>query len=357
MGVFEAGLFPGAIVLLNKWYTKYELATRISIFYLGSALAGAFSGLFAYLLAKMDGIAGVEGWRWIFIIEGIATVVAGTIVFFLLTDTPGRRPGWLNDEECDYLIERMIAQNGGERAHNVGSHITKSLLWTVVTDWQMYPMAFVQWSNAVPTYGLKFFLPQIIKGMGFTSSNAQLLTIPPYIAGGISAVVFGRLSDKFRRRAYFLLIPQTCLVVAYSVLTPLARRITSNIGPCFFAIVLANVGCYPINPGTSSWYSNNVAGSAKRALGIAYLISLTNLGGVIASYIYLDSEAPAYPTGFGTSLAFVIAGMVAVCVLHFTYSYINKKRDKMSEDDIRETYDQDELNKMDNMSPFFRFTL
>lgn len=63
MGVFEAGLFPGAILYMNKWYDKYELATRFGLFYVGSALAGAFSGILDYALAKMDGISGVVGWR------------------------------------------------------------------------------------------------------------------------------------------------------------------------------------------------------------------------------------------------------------------------------------------------------
>lgn len=357
MGLFEAGLFPGAIAYLSKWYTKYELATRLSIFYVASALAGAFSGLLAFALANMDGIGGLEGWRWIFLVEGIVTVVFGAIVPFVLSDTPSQRPTWLSSQDCDYLIRRMVAQNGGEEADAAGKHVSFSLLWEVISDWQYYPLVFSQWSNSVPSYGLKFTLPQIIKNMGYSSSNAQLLTIPPYVAGAISAVTFGMLSDKFRRRSIFLLVPQSCLIVAYSILTPLAPKISSNIGPCFFAIMLAHVGCYPINPGTSAWCSNNSAGSAKRTLAIAYMISLSNVGGIFSSFMFIESEKPAYPTGFGLSLAFAFMGAVAVVFLDFNYSRINRKRDRMTAEEISAKYSEEKLIKMGNKSPRFRYTL
>lgn len=357
MGAFEAGFFPGAIAYMTKWYTNYELATRLSIFYVGSALSGAFSGLLAYALAKMDGIGGLEGWRWIFIIEGIFTVVVGVVLPWILTDTPDNRPRWLSAKQADYLIARMAVQNGGQTAAAAGKHLNKSLLWTVITDWQYYPLAIVQWSNTVPTYGLKFTLPQIVKNMGYSSSHAQLLSIPPYVAGAISSICFSVLSDKFRRRSYFLVVPQTLLVVAYSILTPLSPKSASNIGACYFAIVLANIGCYPINPGASSWCSNNTAPSAKRSIGIAYLISLSSIGGIFASYIYKEDEAPGYPTGFGTSLAFAAAGFVAVIVLDVAYDRINKRRDMMVEEEIREKYSDEELADMGDRSPIFRYTL
>lgn len=357
MGVFEAGLFPGAIALLSKWYTKYELATRLSFFYVGSALAGAFSGLLAYALAKMDGVAGLEGWRWIFIIEGIATTVLGASVPFLLADVPERRPAWLSAGEATYLIQRMVAQNGGEEADSAGRHLSAGLLWDVVTDWQYYPLVFSQWSNTVPTYGLKFTLPTIIKNMGFSSSNAQLLTIPPYLAGAISSVAFNMLSDKFKRRAFFLLIPQSLLIIAYAILTALAPRITSNIGACFFAVVLANIGAYPINPGTSSWCSNNTAGPAKRSLAIAYMISLSSVGGIFSSYMFVQSEEPGYPTGFGLSLAFAGMGALAVIFLDVVYARINKRRDQLQTEEVEAKYTQEQLAKMGNRSPLFRYVL
>ncbi|PNP77094.1 hypothetical protein FNYG_09563 [Fusarium nygamai] len=356
MGIFEAGFFPGAIAVLNKWYTKYELATRLALFYTASALSGAFSGLLAYAIAKMDGVAGQEGWRWIFTLEGIATIFIGFITPFLLPDTPERRPNWLTDEECDYLIRRMVAQNGGERANEEGQKLTLALIKDVVTDWQYYPLILCYWSSTVPIYGMKFTLPQIIKNMGYSSSNAQLLSIPPYVTGAISSVGFNMLGDKMRRRSYFLLIPQVLVVISYCIITPLSSHINDHIGACFFAVILLNIGVYPINPGTSSWTSNNSAGAAKRSVALAYVLSIASIGGIFASYIFIDSEAPGYPTGFGVSMAAAVAGIFSVGFLDWYYKRVNKKRDQMSIEEISEKYSEEDLARLGNRSPLFRFT-
>lgn len=152
-----------------------------------------------------------------------------------------------------------------------------------------------------------------------------------------------------------VIIPQTLLVIAYAILTPLAPKIKSNIGPCFFAIILANIGCYPINPMSSSWLSNNTAGSAKRSLAIAYYISLSNVGGIIASYIFIESEKPGYPTGFGLSLTFSATGIIAALLLNFLYGRINKKRDLMDPDEIATKYTDEQLALLGNHSPLFRY--
>ncbi|BCS22063.1 uncharacterized protein APUU_30288S [Aspergillus puulaauensis] len=355
MGVFEAGLFPGAILIMNKWYSKFELGTRFSIFYIGSALAGAFSGILAYGFAKMDGVGNMEGWRWIFIMEGLLTVVLGAAVPFILPDSPKSKPRWMDEAEAEYLLARLSLQDGGQEAQDAGNNMSLAVVWSVVTDWQIYLMVLVYWSNTVPTYGLKFMMPQIIKNMGFTASTAQLLTIPPYMAGAVSAFVFGRFADHFKRRAYFLAGPQLILITAYAILTPLAPKISTNIGPCFFAIILANIGCYPINPGASSWISNNLAGPAKRAIGIAYATSLTNIGGIFASYIFLDKEKPAYATGFGTTIAMVALGLASVVCLEVLYTVINRRRERfMEENGVRLDVD---AGGMGDRAVSFRYTL
>ena len=97
--------------------------------------------------------------------EGIITVFFGVITPWALTDTPSVRPKWLSTEEQDYLIRRMIVQNGGEEADKAGKHLSGSLLLAVITDWQYYLLVLVNWANVIPSYGLKFTLPQIIKNM------------------------------------------------------------------------------------------------------------------------------------------------------------------------------------------------
>lgn len=172
----RAGFFPGANYIVGQWYPPHMTQTRIAIFYTASAASGAFSGLLAYLISKMDGAGGYEGWRWIFLLEGIASVLAGAISWFLLPDSPELSRKWLSDEEVRYLELTHIKYRG--RRSQGGHKIEAKTLGKVFRDWQLYLLGIVFISNTIPNYGLKFTMPQIIRNMGYSSSNAQLLTIP-----------------------------------------------------------------------------------------------------------------------------------------------------------------------------------
>ncbi|KAF9777086.1 hypothetical protein IL306_004644 [Fusarium sp. DS 682] len=357
LGVAEAGFFPGAVLIISKWYVKNETQTRIALFYTASALAGAFSGVLAFGIAKMDGVGGYEGWRWIFILEGLATVLAGVMTFFCLIDSPTSSSKWLEPDEIRYLELRQLAQNGNKAAEGRKKSLDWKILRSVICDWQIYLQALIYWSNTVPNNALKFTMPRIIRNMGYTSSDAQLLTIGPYCAGAVSAYLSALSADRFTWRMPFIVAPQLLVVCAYGILFGLAGEIKENIPACFFAVVLACIGLYPINPGGNAWTVNNLAGPTKRAMGIAYMICLGNTGGIVGSYIFMEKESPKYPTGFGTSLGFAAAGVGACIVLETVYHLKNKQRDNMTEEEVRVRYTDDELDEMGDRSPLFRYTL
>ncbi|KAH8663793.1 major facilitator superfamily domain-containing protein [Ilyonectria robusta] len=357
LGVFESGFFPGAVFTISRWYLPNEVQVRIALFYSASALAGAFSGLLAFAIAKLDGVAGVESWRWIFILEGIASVVAGGLTFFLLIDTP-ELSMWLTPDEQKYLTLRQLAVQGNSMRVREAEKARKwEIVKSVLLDWQLYLQALVYWSNTVPNYGMKFTMPQIIKNMGYTSSKAQLLTIPPYVIGAISAFVSGVFSDRFKWRMPFIVGAQTLVLISFAVLFAKADDIANNIPVCYFSIILASIGFYPINPGGNAWTMNNLAGPTKRAQGIAYMICLGNIGGIIGSYIYIEDEKPKYPTGFGSSLGFAGLGVGACLLLEFLYWKINQNRSALTEEEIRAQYSDEELEKMGDRSPLYRYTL
>jgi MFS family permease len=114
-------------------------------------------------------------------------------------------------------------------------------------------------SNSVPNAAFKFTMPQIIKQLGFTSSTAQLLTIPPYFCGGVAAWVTGRLADRFKWRFPFIAEPLVLLTVSLAVLLSPATRVRENVGALYFSIILAQIGTYPLLPCISAWTGNNLA--------------------------------------------------------------------------------------------------
>ncbi|KAL4811641.1 major facilitator superfamily domain-containing protein [Aspergillus spinulosporus] len=364
---------PGAVLVISKWYLPGETQTRIAILYTSAASGGAFSGLLAFAIAKMGGLVGYEGWRWIFIIEGLATIVLAILSVFLLLDSPSLSSSRLTPSEIRFLELRQLA-NSVRSPHNRKS-VNWSAISSVLTDWKIYLLILGSWTNAVPNYAMKFTMPQIIAGMGFTSARAQLLTIPPYALGAFSAFAFSIFADRYTWRMPFIVVPQLAQVVAFSILYTHAAKIEENIPLCYFGVCLACFGyhpsilllqaniltisagsMYPILPGVNAWNVSNTPHLAKRAVAIGYLIFMGNVGGLIGSFIYKQDETPRYVTGYGNSFAFAAAGIIACLVLEFALFRLNRSRERFSEDEVREQYTDSELEEMGDRSPL-RYTL
>lgn len=121
-------------------------------------------------------------------------------------------------------------------------HFDMGIFVSVLKDWKIYLLILGFWSNVTPNYGLKFTMPQIMKNMGYTSANAQLLTIPAYTVGAISAYTFSVVSDRFKWRMPTIVVPQIAVVIAYAILSAKAAEIKQNIAVCYFAVCLACFG-------------------------------------------------------------------------------------------------------------------
>ncbi|KAI3573479.1 major facilitator superfamily domain-containing protein, partial [Fusarium oxysporum f. sp. albedinis] len=355
----RASFYMGTLVC--QWYPPHKSQARMALFYMASALAGAFSGLLAAAIAKLDGAGGYEGWRWIFLLEGIASVIAGVMTFFVLPNSP-KLAKWLTTDEVRFLELMHAATRGKATVQSEESSGNKKnfkwgVLWSIIKDWQLYLQAMVMASNSVPNYALKVTMPQIIRNMGFTTQTSQLLTAPPYICGAISAVVAAYYADRLRWRMPFIVASQSLLIVAYAVLFVKADDIANSVAVCYFCVFLACIGVYPIIPGCLAWTINNLAQAEKRAMGIAFMMMMGNSGGLVGSFIFLEKEKPKYSTGFGGSLAFATAGIACALTLELLYWRSNKSDAKYTEDEVKAKYTDEELYKMGDRCPLFKYGL
>lgn len=188
--------------------------------------------------------------------------------------------------------------------------------------------------------------------MGFSSTNAQLTSAPPYVAAAISAVVFAKLSDRFYWRMPFVVIPMGIVTIAYSVIISLNGALAAKKGVAYFSIVLAVVGIYPIQAAAASWNANNIAPATRRNIAIALMNATGNVGGIVGSFMYLESEKPKYYTGFGLSLAFGATGMIVALLLEWIFKVTNARKARIA-DEARLKYTEDELFDMGDKSPLF----
>ncbi|CCF36649.1 hypothetical protein CH063_01541 [Colletotrichum higginsianum] len=355
LGLCEAGFFPGAVYIVTTWYPRHELQQRLAIFYTASAFSGALSGLLAFGIARMDGVRGIEGWRWIFLIEGAVTIAAGLAMPFLILDTP-EKAKWLSEDEKRF-IDLRLRLSGVRSQTQEGDKLSWRLLFQTMTDWKIGLGILLAWANSVPNAAFKFTMPQIIKQLGFPTATAQLLTIPPYFCGGVAAWVTGRMSDKFTWRMPFIAGPMAVLAIALGLLFHYSADVANNVPAMYVGVVLAQIGIYPLLPGITAWIGNNLAPSWKRSIGIAWLLAAGNLGSLIGTNIFLDKEGPQYPTGYGTSLGIICLGLIAAFALEFFLWSLNKKKAQLSEAEIRQQYSQEQLDRMGEKSPLYQYTL
>ena len=226
-----------------------------------------------------------------------------------------------------------------------------------LTDWQLYLSLLMYWGIVCPLYGISLFLPSIIKELGYKSTTAQLLTVPIYITAAILAVIVGWFSDRAAKRGAsrwpYVFVPMCAILVGF-IIAISGSAVGGVPGVVYAGVFIATCGIYPAFPGNVTWISNNLAGSYKRAAGMAFQIGLGNLGGAMASNFYRSADAPKYLLGHGLEIGFVVLGLGAVVGLRVSYGVINAKREKSEE---TEKLTEEELADLGDKSPTFRYTL
>ncbi|TIA13193.1 MFS general substrate transporter [Aureobasidium pullulans] len=344
VGIFEAGLFPGCVYLISMYYQRYELQWRLSLFFSASILAGGFGGLLAYALAKMDGIGGYSGWRWIFIIEGLLTVIVGIIARFWVCDWP-ETANFLTEEERAMLTTRLQTDSGEAIMNRLDKAATKRIF----SDWKIYTGVIMYMGIVNTGYSGSFFVPTIIRELGYTSASAQIRSIPIFIVAAMCSIASAYLTDRLRHRFGFCIFGLVVASVGYVIL--LAQEGLS-VAVKYFALFLVVPGGYITQPIVLAWVQNCMSGHYKRSISAAMTVGFGNLGGIVASNVFFTEEAPLYKTGYGVGLGFLWVCGVGCVVLFLGVIWENRKRDKGERDWRLQGEDVDNLG---DDHPSFRF--
>lgn len=254
IGLFEGGFLPGVIYLLSMYYTRFELQFRFTIFVSASILAGAVGGLFAFLLAKLDGAGGYSGWRWIFIIEGIITVLAAVVGKFLVVDWP-HSAKFLTTQEKTRIAQRLEEAQDEARMN----HFNKAAGRRIFTDWKIWIGTLMYLGIVTSGYSVSFFMPTILKQMGFTAAGSQVRAIPVFIVAMVFALANSWLSDKFKYRYGFILSGVVVATIGYVILL---CQTSVALGVQYMACFFVAAGTFMSQPVIMIWLPNVSTGSS-----------------------------------------------------------------------------------------------
>ncbi|KAK5661727.1 hypothetical protein OQA88_9827 [Cercophora sp. LCS_1] len=323
LGIFEAGFFPSAVYLLSTWYTRYELGVRNSIFYMVGCVASAFAGIMAYGIMQMAGIRGLNGWQWIFIIEGILTVAVGIGGYWLLVDFPdSKRNNWsfLGQREKDWVCARVHADRGDVK-------VPAFDIWAYLKcgkDWKVWAYALLFFNTTTTTYALAFFMPLILTGnMKFDVGAAQCLVAPPYAFAGIIMFVTGWAGDKYKLRGPIVVFNMVLVLIGLPIM-----GFHENAAVRYFGIFLVTAGANSNVPAAMSYQANNIRGQWKRAFCSATFVSFGGIGGIAGSLVFRDQDKPGYKPGLYACIATSLFNLIIVTVLSISFYIENKKADR-----------------------------
>lgn len=204
LGVFEAGFFPGVILYLTWWYPSHRRGRVTGLFLFGIPITGMIGGpLSGAILSHMDGVHGLAGWQWLFVLEGIPTALVGVLVWWLLADHP-RDAAWLDARE-QALVQRVLDADQAETASpSAASHgHDRASAFAALADPRTYVMAGIYFTCACSVYTFTFWLPTLIKALNVGSlASVGLWSALPYAAGGVGILLISASSDRLRERRW-----------------------------------------------------------------------------------------------------------------------------------------------------------
>ncbi|KAL1930106.1 hypothetical protein VTP01DRAFT_1260 [Rhizomucor pusillus] len=321
LGVFEAGFFPGVIFFLTLFYKKNEMATRIALFWGSTVAAHAYAGVLAYGILRLRGHYGMTGWQWLFLIEGIPTVVVAIIAWFYLPASPDT---WsrLTPEERALAIARL--QEDGTISHHVTladiNASNRKQVYKALTDWKVWVWMLMFFSGSVANTSISNFLPLIVKGMGFDDKlSANLMSAPPYLCAVVVMIVLAHSSDKRNERTFHAIASASICIVGYVLLMILTSR-----EALYAAVCIAVSGIFVVNPVVNAWLMSNIAPEMKRSIAAAMAVSANNASGLLGSNIYRRSDAPRYLFGHMIALIFLIIFILLALFQRFALLRANR---------------------------------
>ncbi|KAL1631980.1 hypothetical protein SLS56_004185 [Neofusicoccum ribis] len=331
LGLTEAGLFPGVNYYLSCWYKRSEFGIRAAIFFSAAALAGSFGGLLAAAIAQMGGIGGKPGWAWIFILEGLATILVGIASYWMVHDFPDEAK-FLSDDDRARVIRRLKEDKQSSAEHE---EFKMDYFWASVKDWKTWAFA------------------TIYMGCDGALTTANLLSVPPYAAAAILTVFIGWLADRTRMRGYCNIGVSFFGIIGFSMLLG-----STDPNVKYAGTFLGALGIYPCVANTISWASNNVEGVYKRGVTLGFVIGWGNLNGVVSSNIYRQRDRPRYLVGHGVVLAylclFLLGGSIAT---HLALRLENRKRRRGDRDAWVEGKSEKEVELLGDKRPDFLYVL
>ncbi|KAF2129694.1 MFS general substrate transporter [Dothidotthia symphoricarpi CBS 119687] len=324
LGVFEGGYVPGAQYMLSLFYTREELALRTAIFYFGNYFATATGSLMAAGILQLAGRSGLSGWQWLFIIEGILTLVVFLIFVLFLPKSPMQTKPihgyWdvFSEKDRTIMSARMHGLDRSAKANMSWIEVKEALL-----DVRLWLHLILNVASLAPKGGLQLYGPSVIKSLGFSKTKANALnSVSSYLVVVFSFLI-SYASDKTRLRGPWCIVAFAWSMAFAGALHGLP--LNANRWTRYWVFTFLGSGNALAQGLNDAWLSANAKTPAKRSIGLALVVMGSNLGGLAGQQMFRTSDAPRYQRGFLAILCLYAASIAIACGIMAVYWWTNKR--------------------------------
>jgi MFS family permease len=267
LGIAEAGFLPGVIYYLRCWFPQAYRANFMAIFLLAIPLSSMLGSPISGALLGLDGWLGLRGWQWMYLLEGVPCIIFGLLMLVLLDATPASAT-WLTTEQKAWLQQQLA----GEAAARAGSR-PEPPWWQLVIDVRVLCYGAAFFGVTAGSYGLSFWLPQIVKAFGLSNLLTGFVVAIPYAFGAVATIVWARRSDRRRERIYHTALPAFVAAAGLGACVAISSPILTMV-----ALTVAALGMFAIRGPYFALVAEDFAQSSA-APGIAWIDTFAALGG------------------------------------------------------------------------------
>ncbi|RDX51208.1 MFS general substrate transporter [Polyporus arcularius HHB13444] len=332
LGFMQGGFIPDVILYLSYFYTKSELPLRLAWFWVSNYLAEIVGAFIATGLLRLRGVGGKAGWRYLFLIEGGLTLIIGIASFFMMPPSPTQtkawfRPkGWFTEREEIIMVNRVLRDDPTKSSMHNREGLTVRKIWHILKDWRMWPIYALGIIFMVPVTPPQTYLTLSLRNLGYTTTQANLLSIPSKVLGMILLLVFCYLSEIINSRVISTVLLQFWALPLLIALYTFNEQTSQWV---YFAVVTLIAGFPYVHPVQVAWASTNSSGVGTRTVSASIYNMFVQAGGIISANIYRDDDKPLYKRGNRVLIAITVLNMFLYLFTYLFYTGINKRRDKI----------------------------
>ncbi|GAA6038163.1 hypothetical protein JCM8097_005772 [Rhodosporidiobolus ruineniae] len=330
---FQGGFIPDVILYLSYFYTKNALPLRLALFWSINFFADFLTAFLAVGLLKMRGVLGHAGWRWMFLIEGIITLIGGIASFFMLAPSPSQtktrwRPnGYFSDREVKIIVNRVVRDDPTKATMHNRQALNLSLLWKSLCDYDLWPLYVIGLTFGIAGYPLGNYFQLSMKELGFSTVNANLLSVPHIVISIFNLITLTLLSEAVNNRTWVSMIENWWFLIFYIPLVVLKDPISPWV---WFALATLVLG-YPYSHAIQvAWASRNAGSVRTRTVSASVYNMFVQVSGIIGANIYQANDAPRYVKGNTILLGIIALNLVVVYPgTFFYYKWRNAQKAKV----------------------------